>query len=47
MPCRSSATWFAPGDARVASLFMWHFVEEIEHRSSAPILYDAVVRDRW
>jgi len=35
----------APGDARVASLFAWHFVEEIEHRSSALILYDAIVRD--
>lgn len=35
----------SPGDARVASLFAWHFVEEIEHRSSALILYDAIVRD--
>lgn len=36
---------FAPGHARVASLFTWHFVEEIEHRSSALVLYDAVVPD--
>lgn len=40
-------TLFAPGDDRVASLFLWHFVEEIEHRSSALIIYDAVVTDRW
>jgi predicted metal-dependent hydrolase len=33
---------FKPGDERVASLFIWHFVEEIEHRSSALIVYDAV-----
>lgn len=33
---------FAPGDERVASLFLWHFVEEIEHRSSALKVYDAV-----
>ncbi|MFO0696336.1 MAG: metal-dependent hydrolase [Polyangiales bacterium] len=35
----------SPGDARVASLFAWHFVEEIEHRSSALILFDEVVGD--
>jgi predicted metal-dependent hydrolase len=40
-------TLFAPGDDRVASLFLWHFVEEIEHRSSALIVYDAVVDDPW
>lgn len=33
---------FQPGDDRVASLFLWHFVEEIEHRSSALIVYNAV-----
>lgn len=33
---------FRPGDERVASLFIWHFVEEIEHRSSALMVYDAV-----
>ncbi|MGB2920958.1 MAG: metal-dependent hydrolase, partial [Mycobacterium sp.] len=36
-------TLFAPGDDRVASLFLWHFVEEVEHRSSALTIYDAVV----
>lgn len=40
-------TLFTPGDPRVASLFMWHFVEEIEHRSSALIVFNAVVRDPW
>ncbi|MGY4712886.1 metal-dependent hydrolase [Mycolicibacterium sp. CBM1] len=38
---------FEPGDDRVASLFLWHFVEEIEHRSSALIIYNAVVADPW
>ncbi len=30
---------FGGGDQRVASLMMWHFVEEIEHRSSGLLLY--------
>jgi predicted metal-dependent hydrolase len=38
---------FTPGDARVASLFVWHFVEEIEHRSSALVVYHAIVDDPW
>lgn len=38
---------FDNGDPRVAPLFLWHLVEEIEHRSSAYLLYNAVVRDRW
>lgn len=41
------ATLFAPGDDRVASMFLWHFVEEVEHRSSALIIYDSVVGDPW
>jgi len=40
-------TLFAPGDDRVASLFLWHFVEEVEHRSSALIIYDGLVDDPW
>ncbi len=40
-------TLFAPGDDRVASLFLWHFVEEVEHRSSALTIYDAVIDDPW
>ena len=34
------------GDPRVASLFLWHYVEEIEHRSSADIIYQGVVGAR-
>jgi predicted metal-dependent hydrolase len=40
-------TLFRPGDDRVASLLLWHFVEEVEHRSSALVIYDAVVGKRW
>ncbi|MBV5243319.1 metal-dependent hydrolase [Mycolicibacterium sp. PAM1] len=40
-------TLFSTGDDRVASLFLWHFVEEVEHRSSALTIYDAVVDDPW
>lgn len=40
-------TLFAPGDDRVASLFLWHFVEEVEHRSSALIIYEALVASSW
>lgn len=36
---------FRDGDARVASLHLWHFCEEIEHRSSAVMVYDHVVGD--
>lgn len=36
-------TLFAPGDDRVSSLLIWHFVEEVEHRSSALIIFDHVV----
>lgn len=36
---------FGGGDARVASLHLWHFCEEIEHRSSAVMVYDHVVGD--
>ncbi|MEV0296173.1 metal-dependent hydrolase [Nocardia sp. NPDC050710] len=39
----NDATLFQPGDDRVASLFIWHFVEEVEHRSSALIIFDSVV----
>ncbi|CUU57939.1 Predicted metal-dependent hydrolase [Parafrankia irregularis] len=30
---------FRPGDERVASLFLWHFTEEVEHRSSGLRVY--------
>ena len=39
----NEAMFFRPGDDRIASLFLWHFVEEVEHRSSALIVYNAVV----
>ena len=35
------------GDARVASLFLWHFCEEIEHRSSGLMVYDHVYGSYW
>lgn len=38
---------FAAGDANVASLFLWHAVEEIEHRASAFVIYNEVVGDTW
>ncbi|HUI04029.1 MAG TPA: metal-dependent hydrolase [Acidimicrobiales bacterium] len=38
-------TLLGDGDARVASLLLWHFCEEIEHRSSAVMVYDHVVGD--
>ncbi|WP_068279585.1 metal-dependent hydrolase [Aldersonia kunmingensis] len=41
------STLFAPGDDRVASLFLWHFVEEIEHRSSALIIFSSIVDNEW
>ena len=33
----------AGGDSRVASLLLWHFCEELEHRSSALRVYQTVV----
>ncbi|WP_109530502.1 MULTISPECIES: metal-dependent hydrolase [Nocardia] len=39
----NDSSLFQPGDDRVASLFIWHFVEEVEHRSSALIIFDSVV----
>ncbi|MFK7894691.1 MAG: metal-dependent hydrolase [Myxococcota bacterium] len=41
------ATLFAGGDERVSSLFMWHFCEEVEHRSSAITIYNHVVGKYW
>ena len=41
------ASLFDGGDARVASLMMWHFVEEIEHRSSGLILSDYIAPNSW
>ncbi|MDH6246749.1 metal-dependent hydrolase [Mycobacterium sp. OTB74] len=38
---------FGGGDSRVASLMVWHFVEEIEHRSSGLILYRHLCDNSW
>ena len=38
---------FLGGDARVSSLFLWHFCEEIEHRSSGLAVYDHIYGDYW
>jgi predicted metal-dependent hydrolase len=45
-PIEHREALFRDGDARVASLCLWHFCEEIEHRSSAVKIYDHVVADR-
>ncbi|KIG19172.1 hypothetical protein DB30_04637 [Enhygromyxa salina] len=39
------AVLFGGGDPRVVSLFLWHFCEEIEHRSSALAIYNHLVGD--
>ena len=41
------ASLFTPGDDRVSSLFEWHFVEEVEHRSSALVIYHDLVKNPW
>ena len=38
---------FADGDARVASVWLWHFSEEIEHRSSALTIYNHLYGHRF
>ncbi|EHB45718.1 Uncharacterized conserved protein UCP07580 [Mycolicibacterium rhodesiae JS60] len=38
---------FGGGDARVASLMTWHFVEEIEHRGSGLILCQKLNENPW
>ena len=37
------AVLFSGGDSRFASMLLWHFCEEIEHRSSALTVYNHVV----
>ena len=39
------ASFFAGGDDRVGTLFLWHFAEEIEHRSSALIVQRHITPD--
>ncbi|MCV7344456.1 metal-dependent hydrolase [Mycolicibacterium rhodesiae] len=43
----NDAVMFGAGDDRLASLFLWHIVEEVEHRSSALVIFDAVVDKPW
>lgn len=38
---------FGGGDPRITALMLWHFCEEIEHRSSALKIYNHVVGNRW
>ena len=38
---------FRGGRDSVASLFLWHFMEEIEHRSSAFSIFEAAVGRPW
>jgi predicted metal-dependent hydrolase len=38
---------FDGGDERIGTLLLWHFVEEIEHRSSALLIHHHVTPDRW
>jgi predicted metal-dependent hydrolase len=38
---------FTGSDERVGTMFLWHFVEEIEHRSSALLIHHSVTWDRW
>lgn len=38
---------FDGGDPRVSSLMLWHFCEEIEHRSSALFIYNHLFGDSW
>jgi len=37
----------AKGDARISSLMLWHFCEEVEHRSSGLAIYDAMFGNYW
>lgn len=47
MVLNNESTLFQGGTECVASLFLWHFIEEIEHRSSAHAIYQTVVGHRW
>jgi predicted metal-dependent hydrolase len=38
---------FSQGDSRVASMLLWHFSEEVEHRSAAMMVYNDVVGEHW
>lgn len=38
---------FGRGDPTIASMMMWHFVEEIEHRSSGLLICEAIVGSKF
>lgn len=38
---------FSKGHKKVSSLFLWHAIEESEHRGSAAIVYDYLIGSRW
>nr|WP_253073288.1 metal-dependent hydrolase [Sinobacterium norvegicum] len=40
-------TLFVDADPRVASFFLWHMVEEFEHRNAAIDIYNDVVGSYW
>lgn len=47
MMLNNEAALFRGGSDNVASLFLWHFMEEIEHRSSAFSIYETAVGPSW
>lgn len=47
MLLNNEQTLFRGGADPVASLFVWHFMEEIEHRSSAIGIYNTAVASPW
>jgi predicted metal-dependent hydrolase len=47
MMLNNTESLFAGGDDRVAGLMAWHFVEEIEHRSSGLVIFSALVDQPW
>lgn len=47
MMLNNSDSLLAGGDDRVAGLMTWHFVEEIEHRSSGLVICNALVENPW
>ena len=47
MMLNNEKSLFRGGAGPVSSLFIWHFMEEIEHRSSALGIYNTAVADPW
>jgi predicted metal-dependent hydrolase len=38
---------FSRGHRKISSLFLWHAIEEVEHRGSAAVVYNHLVKNRW